>query len=421
MSFIEKYGGMYIDKAHGDTNSDKVVYLTFDAGYENENLVRILDILKEEQVPAAFFILGNLIKSSPDVVLRMANEGHNVCNHTYHHRNMTAYSKKNFCDELKLLEDEYKALTGKEISKFYRPPEGRFNSSNLEYAKDMGYETVFWSFAYADWDNKKQPSPNKSEKLILDNIHNGEVLLLHPTSATNAAILGNVIKRLKSDGYRFGSLDELSRSNKNASVRQSGVYYANKNDEMKIALTFDDGPHPKLTPVILDILDKYNIKATFFVVGENVKLYPEAFKEVVRRGHEIGNHSFTHPLRNQSAHSMSKQITECEDEIFKHSDIRTKIFRPPGGIYNSDMIVMANKRGYNTIMWDIDTRDWAKRSPDTIYSNIMSNIMAGDIILMHDFIASDSPTPAALKKVLPALIDQGYKFVTISELIGDGE
>lgn len=211
MRFIEKYDGYYIDGKHGDNEKDKVVYLTFDAGYENGNVAKILDVLKEENVPGAFFILGNLIRKNPDLIERMLTEGHTVCNHTMHHHDMTRVSSKaEFERELKELEELYTETTGKTLAKYYRPPEGKFDEKTMQYAKELGYKTVFWSIAYADWDNDKQPSPETAKEKILGNLHNGAVILLHPTSATNAAVMKNVITEIKAQGYRFGTLDELT-------------------------------------------------------------------------------------------------------------------------------------------------------------------------------------------------------------------
>ena len=210
LSWVEQYGGVWLDHAHGDDCADKVLYLTFDAGYENGNVARVLDALKDEGVPGAFFILGNLIEREPALVRRMRAEGHTVANHTFHHPDMTQKaSPEAFAAELTALETAYTNLTGEAMAKYYRPPEGRFDRKTMEWANTLGYKTIFWSFAYADWDNDKQPDPVAAKEKILANVHNGGVILLHPTSATNAAILGDVIRALKADGWRFGTLDEL--------------------------------------------------------------------------------------------------------------------------------------------------------------------------------------------------------------------
>ncbi len=210
-SYIEKYDAYYVDKKHGDADEEKVLYLTFDAGYENGNIEKILDTLKREEVPGAFFILGHLIKKNPELVLRMKEEGHLVCNHTMRHNDMTRITdEESFSRELRELEVLYRDKIGEEMARYYRPPEGRFSEENLKMAQRLGYKTIFWSFAYADWDNAKQPNEEEAIRKILDHTHNGAVILLHPTSATNAAILPELIGRWREMGYRFGTLDELT-------------------------------------------------------------------------------------------------------------------------------------------------------------------------------------------------------------------
>ena len=209
--FIEEYGGIYVDKAHGDDNEEKVIYLTFDVGYENGNVGKIMDVMKDEGVVGSFFILGNVIEREPNLVKRMVDEGHIVCNHTVTHKNLASKGERAFVEEIEGLEKMYKDLTGREMSKFFRPPEGTFDKEMLEFAQKMSYKTVFWSFAYADWDNNSQMAENVALKKILDNLHNGEIMLLHPTSETNAKIMRDLIRELKSQGYRFATLEELNK------------------------------------------------------------------------------------------------------------------------------------------------------------------------------------------------------------------
>lgn len=209
LSYITDYNGYYIDTT-ADEN-DKVIYLTFDAGYENGNIEKILDTMKKHEVKGAFFILENLLIRNTDLVKRMADEGHLVCNHTAKHPDMTKITNiDDFKNELDKLEAIYTEKTGFKLAPYYRPPEGKFNKQNLEFANKLGYKTIFWSFAYADWDNNKQPSEEYAYQKITENTHNGMVVLLHPTSATNAAVLDRVITYWKDEGYRFGTLDELT-------------------------------------------------------------------------------------------------------------------------------------------------------------------------------------------------------------------
>ena len=196
------------------------------------------------------------------------------------------------------------------------------------------------------------------------------------------------------------------------------VYRKIKNDGHKIALTFDDGPHPRYTPQILDILDEYNIKATFFVVGVNAKYYPEALELIAQRGHEIANHTYTHPhVSSIDTEKLKREVEDCESEILSLVDERTKLFRPPEGMIDESILGALNKLDYKVVLWNIDTRDWAHTPAEKISEHVISNISDGDIILMHDYIGKNSPTPQALRLFLPVLIERGYKFVTISELI----
>ncbi len=202
---LKRYGAAYI----GDT-TQKVLYLTFDAGYENGCTEKILDILKKHQVPAAFFLVGNYIEKNADLVRRMAEEGHIVANHTMHHPDMSKLSDKAaFAKELQDLEALYKETTGLEMPKYYRPPQGIYSEENLKMAQELGYRTVFWSLAYVDWNNDAQPTREQAFQKLLPRTHSGAVVLLHSTSQTNAEILDELLTRWKEEGYRFGTVEEL--------------------------------------------------------------------------------------------------------------------------------------------------------------------------------------------------------------------
>lgn len=190
-------------------NNEKKIYLTFDAGYENGNVQKILDVLKKENVPGAFFVLSHLINSAPAVVARMREEGHLVCNHTARHKNMAQRTKEEFARELLDLEKVYQEAAGQTIAKFYRPPEGSFSLENIAWASEMGYKTVFWSLAYCDWNDSVAPSVDKAIQILKDNTHPGAIVLLHPTSAINVTVLSQMISYWRAEGYTFGALQEL--------------------------------------------------------------------------------------------------------------------------------------------------------------------------------------------------------------------
>ena len=202
---LDQYDEVYL----GDTNRP-VLYLTFDAGYENGNTEKILDVLKAHRIPAAFFLVGNYMERNPELVRRMAAEGHIVGNHTMHHPDMSKLSDPAaFAKELQDLENLYQQITGEELKKYYRPPQGIYSEENLNMAKNLGYKTVFWSLAYVDWNNDAQPSEEEAFSKLLPRTHNGAVVLLHSTSRTNGEILDRLLTRWEEMGYSFGSLDQL--------------------------------------------------------------------------------------------------------------------------------------------------------------------------------------------------------------------
>ncbi len=210
LSVINSYNASWLDTRYGDDCEEKVLYLTFDFGYENGNTERILNTLRDKDVDASFFVLAHPINKETELVKRMFKEGHAVCNHTMSHKNMAhSTDKAEFCRELSGLEELCKLKTGYDLDRFYRPPEGSFSEENLKFASEMGYKTVFWSFAYADWDNDNQPNPEDAIKLITENTHNGAIILLHPTSKTNADILGELIDIWRENGYEFKTVKDL--------------------------------------------------------------------------------------------------------------------------------------------------------------------------------------------------------------------
>ena len=209
---LAQFGAIYVGNAN-----EKVLYLTFDAGYDNGNTAAILDALKKHNVKATFFLVGNFILRNPDLTKRIVAEGHAVGNHTLHHYNVNKISDPElFKRELRDLEELFYETTGAQMSKFYRPPEGKFNEQNLKLAQQLGYTTFFWSLAYLDWDVNNQPSREVALNKLLPRTHNGAIILLHCTSKTNAEILDALLTQWEDQGYKFGQLSDLAATLKTA-------------------------------------------------------------------------------------------------------------------------------------------------------------------------------------------------------------
>lgn len=197
---ISDYDAYYV----GDTE-EKVLYLTFDEGYEKGYTPAILDALKNTGVKAVFFVTSPYLRDNPDLVKRMIDEGHIVANHSKNHPSMPKYANdiERFKNEFKDVEDKYQSLTGSTMPKLFRPPMGHYSQKSLALTKELGYKTVFWSFAYKDFDVDHQPSPADAKKMILGNLHNGSIMLLHAVSKTNTQILEEVITEAQNMGYTF--------------------------------------------------------------------------------------------------------------------------------------------------------------------------------------------------------------------------
>lgn len=191
-------------------DSEKVIYLTFDCGYENGNTGPILDALKKHSVTATFFVVGHFLETAPDIVKRMVEEGHTVGNHTYHHPDMSSISDLGaFQKELDDVADSFYEITGTTLSPYYRPPQGKANAENIRMAQELGYNTIFWSLAYVDWDTENQPSHDAAFDKLTSRIHPGAIVLLHNTSRTNGEILDELLTKWEDMGYRFRPLSEL--------------------------------------------------------------------------------------------------------------------------------------------------------------------------------------------------------------------
>ena len=208
--YLRNFDALYV----GDANQ-KEIYITFDAGFENDNTERILDALKKHGVKATFFLVGNYFETQPELVKRMAEEGHTIGNHTYSHPDMSKIGDiQSFQTELQKNEALYRDVLGSEMPKLYRPPQGKFCEENLKMAQQLGYSTVFWSLAYVDWYTDDQPTPEQAFSKLLPRIHPGAVVLLHSTSSTNAEILDELLTKWEETGYSFGDLEAYCAAQK---------------------------------------------------------------------------------------------------------------------------------------------------------------------------------------------------------------
>ena len=204
----------------------------------------------------------------------------------------------------------------------------------------------------------------------------------------------------------------------NATKQEENVYHYADIREKKIALTFDDGPHPTQTAEILKTLKEYNIKATFFVIGKNAEVLPDVLKLTAEQGHEIGNHTYNHNyIKSKNKDKIYSEITKTSDVIYQICGYKTCLFRSPGGIVTDELKEVSKKLNYKIILWNVDTKDWTHTSLENIIKNIKNNTKKGSIILFHDYVTKNSPTPDALKKIIPILLDDGYTFCTVSELL----
>lgn len=215
----------------------------------------------------------------------------------------------------------------------------------------------------------------------------------------------------------------------NTPVKKNRYYYEKRGeivwevptDEKIIALTFDDGPDPMDTPAILELLKKYDVKATFFVVGKKVEMYPELAKREVLEGHELANHTYSHLYlnRNMTEQRIRNEIKKAEEAIFKTTGQKPTLFRPPGGFYSENVIRVLKKAGYRIIMWSWhqDARDWDRPGVNKIVNSILQKTQKGDIVLLHDYVEGETQTIEALKQILPQFKERGFRFVTVSELL----
>ncbi len=204
-----------------------------------------------------------------------------------------------------------------------------------------------------------------------------------------------------------------------SAARYGHVYRNNSGTGKRVALTFDDGPHPRYTEKILDILEEYGVTATFFIIGVNAENYPDSLDKIIGSGCEIGNHTYSHPQIDKiTADELYTEMKKCEDVLYEKTGQKPKLFRPPQGKIPSNLLNVSEKMGYSVVLWSIDTLDWSHNPSGNISATVMRQLKGGDIILMHDYISGINTTCDALRLFIPKMLSEGYEFVTVSELIG---
>lgn len=275
---LANYGTYFM----GNPN-EKIIYLTFDCGYENGYTSKILDILQDQHVPATFFLVNDYLENNLTLVKRMIAEGHLLGNHTAQHPNMTKLTNRQFEKQLTELAKTYTKQTNNTLAPFYRPPEGAYNYENLKWAQTLGYHTILWSVAYADWDPDKQPSIENATKILNDRIHPGAIVLLHIVSSTNANILEKLIQDWKAQGYTFdylSALPELPYQTKTAIPSNNQFTFQGKSISLT-AFLIDNHNYIRLRD--LNILLANTTAAFTFTYDQKTKsisLYPKTPKEI---------------------------------------------------------------------------------------------------------------------------------------------
>jgi peptidoglycan-N-acetylmuramic acid deacetylase len=204
LELLDKTNGFFI----GDTTK-KELYLTFDNGYENGYTAKVLDVLKEKEVPAAFFVTGHYLEDATDLVKRMVEEGHIVGNHSWHHPSLPEVGDGRLMNELNKVKERFTEITGVKEMNYLRPPRGQFSERSLVLSEKLGYTNVFWSMAYKDWEIDKQKGGDYAYDQIMKRIHPGAIMLIHSVSSDNAEALPRVIDDARKQGYEFKSLDDL--------------------------------------------------------------------------------------------------------------------------------------------------------------------------------------------------------------------
>lgn len=411
------------------------IALTFDDGPHPVYTPALLDALQERDVRATFFLLGSNIEEHPEVVARMHEEGHLIGNHSFSHRDLTNLSRIGIFRELEITNILIKEITGSRPN-IFRPPFGEMDHRVIDVARQLDMSIIFWSVYLQDW--LYQDADIVFEGIMAE-ATDGSMILLHDVWESTVEATIRAIDALTAQGYVFVTLEELFELN--AISLEAGIVYDNayrtdsKDEEIylveetygtennltepreiigHIALTFDDGPNPIYTPILLDALQERDIPATFFLLGRQVEEHPEIVARIHAEGHLIGNHSFSHrDLKYLSYESIIRELEFTNMFIENITGNRPGLFRPPFGEKDQRVVDIARQLEMSIILWSIYPQDWLHQDANIIFEKIMADAKDGSVIVLNDTWGS---TIEATIKAIDALIDKGYAFVTVEEL-----
>lgn len=447
-----------------DTKSEeKVLYLTFSCGYEyNGNTQKIVDILNEKNVDAAFFCAPGFYQKNTDLVKEMIASGHTLGNHT------TAYSdiSKTTAEELSAAIGSLNTYLAEAYGydcKYFSFHSGAYTEEALRVVSSLGYRSIFWSLAYADWDTKNPIGYEKAFQTVTDRLHPGAVIMLHPVYDDNTAILADLIDYARENGYTFRTLDDyfdgetqspsegytvydpenlrgLSEEKvpysfgvgKNGDPPKtsldnqayfdslsgvSAVAVDTKTEEKVLYLTFDCGyEYKNNTSLILDILEEKDVDAAFFCTLSFLQNNPATARKMIEDGHIVGNHSKTHPVfPDISRTEMAQELYAVDAYLNQNFGYDCEYFRFPTGAYSESSLELATSVGYHSVFWSVAYEDWDtqnQKSYDEAFETVTSRLHSGAVILLHT--VSDTNV-----EMLAALIDyaraEGYTFKTLDD------
>lgn len=419
----------FIEKINTDR---KVVALTFDDGGDDAKLEEVLANLKALNAKATFFLDGS---TNPSLITRIREEGHEIGNHTYSHHDSTILSPEELSDELNAMDDIIQSATGESSKPYFRAPHGLLDEETLQTVGELGYEyTVGWSTDTYDWTG---PTAEEIADIVLGNLSPGEIYLLHvvPEATGTPKSLLEIITEARAQGYEFKTITEMIALNNVFGDEVPEVPVEEEpaetpieelppsefidrvnTDKKLIALTFDDGEDTETLTAILDNLQQFGVKATFFTNGQT---QPHLLQRIVNEGHQLSNHTYSHYDSTElTAEELTKELEMLEEYVLETTGVSTKpYFRAPMGYINQYVLDTVGQAGYEaTIDWSVDTLDWQTPSFDEMVDRVVGKLSPGYIYLMHAH--PDAPnTPASLLEMIPMILAQGYGFATVEELL----